>query len=194
MLSKIKKLFSDNRLKDLLAGNMVLSVDVINEFIRLKGLPPGLALLELGCSEGEIGVKAEGGFRDLEFRAEVWTRLLSVRVTSKEQIVKVMPAGTTRIKTQNADLQVTLKPGDGLIKEIRSIVEYLPPEVADGVEIEDHGVKLLLHKIPFWAREFDKWIKQIPLFSELKINLLDYVVIHDIRIEERAVRIMARRN
>ncbi|HUT54244.1 MAG TPA: hypothetical protein VM658_12720 [bacterium] len=193
MFDRIKKLFTDNRIRDLLSGNMVAGEDMVNEFIRTRGLPPGFTLLRLRCGDGEALIEAEGELQGMRFRASGSARLLGVRVTADEQVVKIMPAGRAELKTDNLESVVTITPGPGFINEASALLKLLAPELAAGIAVEPDCLKLSLHRYPFWSNEFAKRIKEIPLIKELQINLLDYVEIHDLRIEPGRVRILARR-
>jgi hypothetical protein len=193
MFERIKKLFTDNRIRDLLSGNMVAGEDMVNEFVRTRGLPPGITRLVIHCGDGEVSVETEGELQGVHFRASGSARLLGVKVTASEQIVKLMPAGRAEFKTDSVESIVTITPGKGFLAEAASLLKLLPPDLAVGVAVEPDGLKLFLHRYPAWSSEFAKRLKEIPLIKEIQINLLDYVEIHDLKIEPGRVRVLARR-
>jgi len=193
LLNKIKRLFTDNRLKDLLSGNMVIGDEIINGFVKEKGLPPDIDWFEVECGDGEIGIDVRGVSLGIRFKVKGSVRLLGVRINSDEQVIRLMPARALEISTDNAEIRISLKPGKGLLLELESLMAKAPEDLARAVEIEDDAIKLKLHELPEWSEEFERRLKQIPVVNDLQINLLEYIEISDVRIEPGAIRIMARR-
>jgi hypothetical protein len=192
MFDRLKKLFTDNRIRDLLSGNMVVGEDMVNEFIR-RDLPPGVTRLTLHCGDGEAAAEIEGALAGVKFRASGSARLLGARITAAEQVVKLIPVGRVELKTDSIESIVTITPGPGFLDEAAALIKLLPPDLASGVAVGPDHLELSLHRYPAWSRDFGKRIREIPLFKELQINLLDFAEIHDIRIEPGRLRILARR-
>src|SRR3989304_5003729 len=118
MFDRIKKPLTDNRLRALLSGNRVVGEDMLNQFIRQNGLPPGITGLRLRCGDGEVAMETEGELEGVRFRASGSIRLLGVKVTAAEQVVRLMPLGPLDLRTDNTQASVNLTPGPGLLREI----------------------------------------------------------------------------
>jgi hypothetical protein len=193
MLEKIRKLLSDNSLRRLLAGDLAVTDAIINEFARRAPLPPPLTRVSVLCRPGVIEIEGEGVQEAVKFNFSAAVRLLGVRVTAREQTFRVMAGGPLRLTTPNLEVAVNPRPGPGLLDELRTVLALAPPELIQGLKIEDDAVRLDLHQNPMLSEQFQRQIRELPVAKKFGINPLDYVEITDIRIEEGAVRLLARR-
>jgi hypothetical protein len=193
MLAKIKKLFSDNSLRALLSGNMVITEGIINEFAGRLPLPAPMKRASVLCREGIIEVEGEGELEGLKFSFAAAVQLLGVRFSAREQVLRLMPAGPVRFATPNLDLTLNLRPGPGLLDEIKTALKFAPADQTRGLVIESDSILLNLHENPLWAEQFSKQIRELPIAKKFGINPLDYVTVNDIRIEPGAVRLLTQR-
>lgn len=192
VLKKIRKLFTDNRLRDLLSGNMVISEQIINGFVNMNGVAPEFNRLDIHCGDGVIEAEGEGEIGGVAFNFQGSIELIGLKVNSSQQVVRVMPSGPIKISTPHMKAQITMQ-CPGLLEELRTLIKYADPETVRGVVIEPDAILLNLHENPVWAEEFKKSMNELPLAKDLKINILDYVEINDIKIEPGAIRVIARR-
>ncbi len=193
MLGKIAKMIGDNGVLDLLSGKVVVTDEVINAFVNMKGLPPEVSSVEIKCGDGHVTAAARGEFKGIEWSFTGGAELKGLRVTADEQVVRIMPRGPIKAGTKHQEVIVNFWPGEGLMREYKTLLDLAPPEIAGGVIVEEDSIKLLLHAIPQWKKEFDRMIAELPLTKKLGINPLDYVVIKDLVFVPGAVRIVAGR-
>jgi hypothetical protein len=193
MLGKIKKLFTDNRLLDLLSGNMVITDEIINDFINRVALPPMMKRFTVLFSDGAIEAEGEGDFDGVHFTFQGGIELISVYVTNKEQIIKIMPRGPFKYSTPHLKATIEMESCPGLLTEFETFLSYLPEEDRKGIVIEPAAIAIHIHENPLLAAEFARQMEEIPLAKDLGINPLDYVIIHEMKIEPGRVRLQARR-
>ncbi len=193
MFKKLKRLYEDNSVSELLSGNMVVADEVVNEFVNRVGIKPPLTRVSVLFREDVIEVEGSGEVEGVVFSFQGALGLLGVRITGQEQVVKLMPRGPLRFTTPHINASVNLKECPGLLAEIKAFVSQVPEEQTQGVVIEDTAIILYLHENPIWSEQFQKALAESPLAKRLGINPLDYVVINDVRIEKGAIRLIAKR-
>jgi hypothetical protein len=193
MLGKIAKLFKDNRLKDLISGNMVIPEEVINEFANRMEIIPDMERMMIRIGDGHARVDVTGKTEGVNFNIKAGLELKGLSINSDEQVFQVMPHGAINITTDNQELLINFKNGPALLDEWNSLLKMAPEDQIEGISIEEEAVKISLHENPEMAKEFKKAMDEVPLAREFGINILDYVEIKDVRFEQGAVRILAKR-
>jgi len=192
MLDKIRKLWSDNSLRRLLAGDLAVTEDVINAF--MARVPPApLTRVSVLCRPEVMETEGEGELAGVKFSFQAAVRLLGVRITAREQTIRLMAAGPLRLTTPNLEVLVNPRPGPGLLAEIKAALALAPPELTQGLTLEPDAIRLDLHQSPVLSEQFQRQLRELPIAKKFGINPLDYVEITDVRIEQGAVRLLARR-
>jgi hypothetical protein len=192
MLDKIRKLWSDNSLRQLLAGNLAVTDDVINAFMA-RVAPPPLTRLSVLCRPGVMETEGEGDLAGIKFSFQAAVRLLGVRITAREQTIRLMAAGPLRLNTPNLEVLINPRPGPGLLEEFKAALALAPAELTRGLTLEPEAIRLDLHQSPIMSEQFQRQVRELPVAKKFGINPLDYVEITDVRIESGAVRLLARR-
>jgi|GEM_PF-5509404 len=193
MFDKLKALMGNNHLRELLGGRLVLTEDVVNRFFK-TWLPEGIDSLELCFKEDEVLVEAEGKIEnEVSFYFKGGLEVGGLVISKAEQIARIAPAAPVHIKTDHQKLNMEFKSGSGLVQELETLAGLAPEDIRQALVFEEQRVKILLHKVPRFAEELEKFLKKLPVLSSLGVDLLDYVQITDVKFGEQTITVKAKR-
>ncbi len=193
MFDKLKALMGNNHLRELLGGRLVLTEDVVNRFFK-TWLPAGIDSLELAFRESEVSVEAEGKIEnEVSFYFKGGLGVSGLVINKTEQTAWIAPAAPVHIETGHQKLNLEFKSGSGVVRELETLAGLLPEDIRQALVFEEERTRILLHKVPQFSAELEKFLKKLPILSNLGVDLLDYVQITDVKFGEQTITIKAKR-
>jgi hypothetical protein len=161
--------------------------DTINWFLGLREWAPGLKSARVRLGDGEAAIEAEYVLEGVLVKVKASARLVGLRVTAAEKVVKLTPAGPINVVTPRQEVRIEFKPGPELIGEWKAFASRLPEAAKAIVVVEDDGLLLHLHRVPGLNDEINR--KTVKEVLGKKIAVFDYVTIRGVKIEPGLMRI-----
>jgi len=192
MFNRLRKMVSANTFRELMSGQVSLTEEAVNTYLR-KRPPPGVEYVQAVFLKEEIKFSLAGTFSGVNLRAEGSVVIKGISFSKEEQLIRLLPGDTFKVDTDNVSIGLSMKRGPGLTREIEVLTGLLPPELGQAIRVEQDAVVISLHKVDKWRHDLDRAMSDIPVLSDLGINLLDHFRVHAVSVDKGELQVDMKR-